>query len=197
MYSFSGSDDGGLSYGPYKQVVAIKAMKNYSNYKLNDSHGFKEQVKIKYEATKVIVGKFPNETAALMELLSNAQSVALDWAGCCTLVEAKQLVWEQRADALNQSMLYLMNSKNKIARKDLRLAYSQGNITAYPSNIESMARYLSTQYSNKKLANQRGGKKGDRRKGDDSKSEDKDSNTGGTAGAHVKDSTTTEESTTP
>ena len=60
-----------------------------------------------------------------------------------------------------------------------------------------MARYLSTQYTNNKPDNQRGGKKGDKRKGDDSKSEDKDSNTGGTAGAHIEDATTTEDSTAP
>ena len=35
-------------------------------------------------------------------------------------------MWELKADALNQSMLYLMNSKNKNVKKDLRLAYSQG-----------------------------------------------------------------------
>ena len=60
-----------------------------------------------------------------------------------------------------------------------------------------MARYLSTKYLNNKPTNQRGRKKGDKRKGDDLKSEDKDSNTGGTAGAHVKDTTTTEESNAP
>ena len=59
-----------------------------------------------------------------MELLGNAQPVALDLADYCALPEADQLVWEQRADALNQSMLYLMNSKNKNAKKDLCLAYS-------------------------------------------------------------------------
>ena len=132
-----------------------------------------------------------------MELLSRAQPAALDWAGYCALPEDQKLAWEQRANALNQSMLYLTNLKNKTAKKDLRLAYSQGNNTAYRPDIESMARYLSTQYANNKPTNQRGGKKGDKRKGDDSKSEDKDSNTGGTAGAHVEDTTTTEESTAP
>ena len=76
-----------------------------------------------------------------------------------------------------------MNSKNEYDKKDLCLAYSQGNMTAYPPNIESMARYLSTQYSNKKPANQQDGKKGDTNTGDDLKFEDKDSNTGDTVGA--------------
>ena len=144
-------------------------MNNYTNNKPNDPHGFKEQVKIKYKATKATAGKFPHGIAALMELLSRAQPAALDWAGYCALTPDQQLVWEQRADELNQLMLFLMNSKNKIAKKDLRLAYSQGNNTAYPPNIKSMARYLSTQYAKNKPANQRGGKKGDKRKGDDSK----------------------------
>ena len=64
-------------------------------------------------------------------------------------------------------MLYLMNSKNKHAKKNLCLAYSQGNMTAYPPDIEGMARYLSTQYPNNKPANQHSGNKGDKSKGDD------------------------------
>jgi len=95
-------------------------------------------------------------------------------------------------------MIYLMNSKNKTAKKDLRLAYSQGNYTAYPPNIKAAARYLSTQhYPNNKPANQRGSNNGNKRKGDDPKSEDKDNNTGGTAGAHVEDTTINENTTAP
>ena len=71
-----------------------------------------------------------------MELLSRAQPAALDWAVYCALTPDEQLVWEHRADELNQSMLFLINSKNKNAKKDLRLAYSQGNNIAYPPNIK-------------------------------------------------------------
>ena len=91
-----------------------------------------------------------------MELLSDTFPAPLDWARYYALSEANQLVWELRADALNQSILYLMNLKNKDAKKDLRLAYSQGNNIAYLSNIESMTRYLSTQYHNNKPTNQHG-----------------------------------------
>ena len=87
-----------------------------------------------------------------------------------------------------------MNSKNEIAKEDLRLAYSQGDYTAYLADIEAAARYLSTQYPNNKPANQR---KNKQRKGDDPKSEDKDNITGGTAGAHVEDTTTNEDTTAP
>ena len=104
---------------------------------------------------------------------------------------------ELRADVLNQSMLYLMNLKNKNAKKDLRLAYSQGNNTAYLPDIETMARYLSTQYPNNKPTNQREDNKGNKRKGDDQKSEDKGSNTVGTAGAHIEDTTINEDTTAP
>ena len=51
-------------------------------------------------------------------------------------------------------MIYLMNSKNKITKKDLHLAYWQENYTACPSNIEAAAWYLSTQYHNNKSDNQ-------------------------------------------
>ena len=78
-----------------------------------------------------------------MELLSKAQPAALDWAAYCALPVDQQLVWEQRANELNQAMLFLMNSKNKTTKKDLHLVYSQRNNTAYPPNIEAMARYLS------------------------------------------------------
>ena len=97
----------------------------------------------------------------------------------------------EREDALNKAMLYLMNSKNKHAKKDLRLAYSQGNLTAYLPTVKGIARYLSTQYLNNKPVNQCDGKKGNKKKGDDPKSKDKDSNTGGTTGAHVEDTNNT------
>ena len=87
-------------------------------------------------------------------------------------------------------MIYLMNLKNKIAKKDLRLAYSQGNLTTYPTDIKVAAWYLSTQYPNNKPANQR---KNKIRKGDDPKSEDKDNSTSGTAWAQVEDTTTNED----
>ena len=90
-----GGDDGGLSYWPYKQVIAIKSMNNYTNNEPYNPHSFKEQIKIKYEDTKAISRKFPNRIAALMELLTNAQP-ALDWDAYCALTADQQLVWELR-----------------------------------------------------------------------------------------------------
>ena len=39
---FYGSDDRGLSFKPYKNVVVVKSLNNFSNAKPNDPHEFKE-----------------------------------------------------------------------------------------------------------------------------------------------------------
>ena len=54
--------------------------------------------------------------------------------------------------------------------------------------------YLTTQYPNIKSSNQRRNKE---KKADDPKSKDKDNATTGTAGAHVEDNTTNEDTTAP
>ena len=173
-------------------------MNNYSNIKPYDFHGFKEKVKIEYNPAKAIAWKFPNGIAAMMVLLRAAvPALAIDWAGCCALTPVKQLVWEERGNELNKAMFHLLNSKNKHTKEDLRLTYSQGNLTAYPPTIKGMARYLSTQYPNNKPVNQRYGKKEDKKKENDPQSNNKDSNTGGTVGSQVEDTTTPKESTTP
>ena len=149
-----GGNNGGILYPPYKQVVATKSWNTYTDNEVHNPNIFTEQVKIKYEAAKEIVGRFPNGTATLMLLLSNAKPNALDWDRYCALPSEGQVVWETRAGALNQAIIFIMNSKNKIAKKDLWLAYSQGNYTTYPTDIESAARYLATQYPNNKPDNQ-------------------------------------------
>ena len=192
-----GSDDGGLSFKPYKIVVAVKSLNNFSNAKPNDPHGFKEELKIKYDAVLAVVDKFPNGTGAMMELL-DAETPAKTWSDYCQMSVTDQLSWEEKGDASTKAMLLLLNSKNDNAKKDLRLSYSQGNKKAYPKSAEAMARYLSTQYTTKTSNNQRD-KKGDKnsKKGDDSKSEDKDSTNTGIAGAHTGDATTPSDSTAP
>ena len=97
-------------------------MNNYSNNKLHDPHGFKEKVKIKYNTVKAIAGRFPNGTATMMTLLEN-NVPALTWIDYCVMVPVDQLLLEERDDELNKAMLYLMNSKNKDAKKDLCLVY--------------------------------------------------------------------------
>ena len=59
-----------------------------------------------------------------MMVLLIAETIPLDWVAYCTLTFDKQLAWEERDDELNKAMLYLMNSKDKQAKKDLCLTYS-------------------------------------------------------------------------
>ena len=139
----------------------MKSLNNFSNNKPHDTHRFKEEVKIKYDSVKAIAGKFPNGILAMMALLV-AEATLLDWDAYCALIPDKQSVWEERGDELHKTMLYLINLKNKHAKKALCLAYFKGNISAYQNNIKAMARYLSTQYPNNKPTNQRYGKKGDK-----------------------------------
>ena len=56
------SNDGGLSYKPYKMNVVVKSLHNFSNSKPNDPNAFKEELKIKSDAILAIVGKFPDGT---------------------------------------------------------------------------------------------------------------------------------------
>ena len=66
-------------------------LNTYTKNDTNDPHSFKEQVKIKFEATKAIVGRFPNGTTALTHLLSKAE-IALNWDAYCALPVEGQLV---------------------------------------------------------------------------------------------------------
>ena len=108
---------------------------------------------------KAVAGKFPNGTTAMMAFLK-VKVPALTWVDYCAIPPTDRLVWNERGNELNNAMLYLMNLKNKIAKKDLRLVYSQGNITVHQPTIEGMTRYLSTQYPNNKPSYQCNGKRG-------------------------------------
>ena len=66
-------------------------MNNYTDNEPYNPHGFKEQIKIIFAATK---------------------ATALDRTAYYALTADQQLVWELRADALNQALLFLMNSRN-------------------------------------------------------------------------------------
>ena len=69
------------------------------------------------------------------------------------MTPANQLLWEEKVDAQNKSNLFLINSKSDNTKKDLRIAYSQGNKLAYPVNAESMARYPLSMYNIKNVNN--------------------------------------------
>ena len=104
-----------------------------SNNKLYDPTGFKEEIKIKFDAIEAVDKNFSNGTGAMMELFK-AEPIPLKqtWANYCTMPVVEQLIWEERGVALIKSILSLMNSKNNNVKKHLCLAYSQGNKKAYP-----------------------------------------------------------------
>ena len=113
-----GSEDGGLSFKPYKNVVVVKSLNNFTNVRPNNPHGFKEDLKIKYNAVLAVVGKFSNGTGPMLELLK-AASPSLDWAAYCGMPVADHLAWEEKGDGSTKAMLLLMNSKNDNSKKDL------------------------------------------------------------------------------
>ena len=124
-----GSDNRGLSFKPYKNVVVVKSLNNFSNAKPNDPHKFKEELKIKFDAELAVVGKFQNGTGPMVELLK-AEAPPLNRDDYCVLLVPEQLVWEERGDPSTKAMLLLMNSKKDNAKKNLRLSYSQENKSA-------------------------------------------------------------------
>ena len=170
-------------------VVAVKLLYSFNNFKPNDPNMFKEKLKVKFNTVLAIVENFSNGTG-VMENLLKAETPTLNWGHYCTMLPpANQLIWEEKADALNKAILILMNSKNDNANKDLDLSYSQGNKTAYPVDVESMVKYI-------KNINNPQNKKGDKngKKGDEHKSKNKDNNITGTAGAQVGETTTPQDS---
>ena len=86
-----GSDNRRLYFVPYKQAVVVKLMNNYSNNKSHNFPGFKEEVKIKYNAVKVMIEKFPNRTGVMIELLG-VERPTLDLVAYCTMFSVDQLV---------------------------------------------------------------------------------------------------------
>ena len=64
-----GSNNRGLPFGPYKQIISVKLMNNYSNNKPHDPHGSKEKIKIKIDAVKALVEQIPNRIGAMIKLL--------------------------------------------------------------------------------------------------------------------------------
>ena len=98
-------------------------MNNFSNTKPNDPHGFKKELKIKYNAVLAVVGKFPNGTGPMMKLLK-AETPKLDWNDYCLMNVTDQVIWEERDDVSTKAMLLLLNSKNHNTKNNLRLSYS-------------------------------------------------------------------------
>lgn len=110
------NNDNSLFYTPYKGVTAIKVLFCFVNHRLDDSQGYKEELKVKYSVTMTISGKFPNWTGFLEYLL--AKEVApLNWVDYCALSEANWIIWEGKADGLSKSVFLLVNLKMKQPRR--------------------------------------------------------------------------------
>ena len=96
-----------MSFKSHKNVLAVKLLNNFSNTKLSDPHGFKEELKTKYDAILAVVGKSPNGTGPMAELLK-AGTPALDWKDYCTMEVVDQTNWEERGDASTKVMILLL-----------------------------------------------------------------------------------------
>ena len=131
----SQNDDSGLSYTPYKGVIATKFLLNFTNPRPDDPHEYKEELKIKYSVMTIIAGKFPNGTGLLKYLLAK-EIIPLNCIDYFGLSKADWVTWKGRIDELWEAMLILANSKNEVAKKDLPLTFAQGNHTSYPQKCE-------------------------------------------------------------
>ena len=80
---------------------------------------------VKYDTTMAITWKFPNRTIFL-ELLLAKEIILFDQKLYCDLTAAKQLVAKDKANNLSKFTILLVNLKNEVAKKDLRLAYTLG-----------------------------------------------------------------------
>ena len=99
--------------------MVVKSLNNFTNAKPNGPHDFKEDLKIKYDATLAIVGKVPNNTGPMTKLLE-VVVIPLTWANYYVMPVAEQLSWEEKGDASTKATLLLMNSKNDNAKKYLQ-----------------------------------------------------------------------------
>ena len=89
---------------PYKVVVVVKSLHNFTIPRANDPHGFKEEVKLKFNAIMAIVGKFPNKTAFLEQLLA-VDTLSKTYNDYCALGSDEQLPWNEKADELGIEIL--------------------------------------------------------------------------------------------
>ena len=113
-----GTDDGGMSFCPYKSTIAVKSLNNFSNAKPSDPHHFKEELKTKFQATLAIANRFPIGTVYMEEMLRQNKDkdgkedpkTINDYFG---MPAEQKAFWENEGNKLNMSMLLLLNSKNE------------------------------------------------------------------------------------
>ena len=128
-------------------------MHNFNNSTLDNPHGYKEKVKVKYKynATTLLSDSSPIEQDS--GNITSKKIVLLTWIDYCATMPENQPMWEDKATDLGKAMLLLLNLKNKPAKRDFYLAYAQRNHSTYPKNVEKIAVLLWSQYSYKKNSN--------------------------------------------
>ena len=181
-------------YQPFKVVSALKSLNLCLSQDVTNVHYFKKELKVKYEATKAISGKFPFGTAILEHVLVHDPTNGAATNTLATFYKMTpdvQAPWERLYDDLALAMLFLNNSRNDEAKKELRRSYANGNPSAYQITLEKMARLLSSQYPMTKGQNKnrtRTNNDGGRTKGKGSDTDSTKDDSGNLlAGAHTTD----------
>lgn len=174
----NGNADGGLSYPPYKNAVALRNITNYVNPKVEDPHHFKTELKTKFQALLASSGKFSFGTIYMEEMMKKNMDGQMPkpytLSDYFKMSEEDQAMWEKKGNDLAISMMWLNQSINKNMKCELRLAYSQGNKDCYLTDPETMARHAATQY---RMSAPRSGPRGGQRGDESSPMKENDGNT--------------------
>lgn len=109
------------------------------------------ELKTKFQATVALTNPFPNGTIFMEQVLNenvdvNSEPNPLTINDYFMMDEADKEMWEKKGNLLNETLIFLSNSKNNTMKKDLRLVYLHGNKSCYPYDPEAMARLYHSQY---------------------------------------------------
>ena len=83
----------------------MKSLHNFSNVKPNDPHGFKEELKIKFDAVLAVIWEFSNRAGPMLELLK-AKTPSFIWVNYCAMDVVDQAMRKERGDASNKAILF-------------------------------------------------------------------------------------------
>ena len=70
---------------PTRRLLQLNHIHNFTNSKPEDPHGYKVELKVRYNATTAIARKLPNRTGFLVKLLTK-ETVPLDWNNYCRMI---------------------------------------------------------------------------------------------------------------
>ena len=116
----------------------------------NNLHDYVNDLKNYYASAKTAGFKFPTGTALLMHLLKIANSAAENnqvlWEIYIAMNASARTAIELNAKNHDLAMVALHNSYIPDALQDYATSYMQGNINAYPTTAEAVARNLTENY---------------------------------------------------